>query len=194
MNPRKSLIMPLLAAVSFVLAACASGPAPAPAGPSTTATTSTNTVYQLGTGDQIRISVFGQPDLSGEFVVDGTGSIAMPLIGTIQARGKSTSELEQTIYDRLTDGYVRDPQVSAEVINYRPFYILGEVANPGEYPYTNNLSVLNAVASAGGFTYRANKRVVFIKSVDANQEVSVTLDSTATVQPGDTIRIGERIF
>ena len=194
MNPRKSLIMPLLAAVSFVLAACASGPAPAPAGPSPTATTSTNTVYQLGTGDQIRISVFGQPDLSGQFVVDGTGSIAMPLIGTIQAQGKSTSELEQTIYDRLTDGYVRDPQVSAEVINYRPFYILGEVANPGEYPYTNNLSVLNAVASAGGFTYRANKRVVFIKSVDANQEVSVTLDSTATVQPGDTIRIGERIF
>jgi len=186
--------MPLLAAVSFVLAACASGPAPAPAGPSPTATTSTNTVYQLGTGDQIRISVFGQPDLSGQFVVDGTGSIAMPLIGTIQAQGKSTSELEQTIYDRLTDGYVRDPQVSAEVINYRPFYILGEVANPGEYPYTNNLSVLNAVASAGGFTYRANKRVVFIKSVDANQEVSVTLDSTATVQPGDTIRIGERIF
>ena len=194
MNPRKSLIMPLLAAVSFVLAACASGPAPAPAGPSPTATTSTNTVYQLGTGDQIRISVFGQPDLSGQFVVDGTGSIAMPLIGTIQAQGKSTSELEQTIYDRLTDGYVRDPQVSAEVINYHPFYILGEVANPGEYPYTNNLSVLNAVASAGGFTYRANKRVVFIKSVDANQEVSVTLDSTATVQPGDTIRIGERIF
>lgn len=194
MNPRNSFIMPLFAAVSFVLAACASGPAPAPAGPSPTAATSTNTVYQLGTGDQIRISVFGQPDLSGQFVVDGTGSIAMPLIGTIQAQGKSTSELEQTIYDRLTDGYVRDPQVSAEVINYRPFYILGEVANPGEYPYTNNLSVLNAVASAGGFTYRANKRVVFIKSVDANQEVSVTLDSTATVQPGDTIRIGERIF
>lgn len=194
MNPRKSLLAPLLAAVSLVLAACASGPAPAPAGPSPTATTTANTVYQLGTGDQIRISVFGQPDLSGQFVVDGTGSIAMPLIGTIQAQGKSTSELEQTIYDRLIDGYVRDPQVSAEVINYRPFYILGEVANPGEYPYTNNLTVLNAVASAGGFTYRANKRVVFIKSVDTNQEVSVTLDSTATVQPGDTIRIGERIF
>lgn len=194
MNPRKSLLAPLLAAVSLVLAACVSGPAPAPAGPSPTATTTANTVYQLGTGDQIRISVFGQPDLSGQFVVDGTGSIAMPLIGTIQAQGKSTSELEQTIYDRLIDGYVRDPQVSAEVINYRPFYILGEVANPGEYPYTNNLTVLNAVASAGGFTYRANKRVVFIKSVDTNQEVSVTLDSTATVQPGDTIRIGERIF
>ena len=137
MNPRKSLLAPLLAAVSLVLAACVSGPAPAPAGPSPTATTTANTVYQLGTGDQIRISVFGQPDLSGQFVVDGTGSIAMPLIGTIQAQGKSTSELEQTIYDRLIDGYVRDPQVSAEVINYRPFYILGEVANPGEYPYTN---------------------------------------------------------
>ena len=192
MNPRKSLLAPLLAAVSFILAACAT--APAPAGPNTVTTASSPKVYQLGTGDQIRISVFGQQDLSGEFVVDGTGSIAMPLIGTIQAQGKSTSELEQTIYDRLIDGYVRDPQVSAEVINYRPFYILGEVANPGEYPYTNNLTVLNAVASAGGFTYRANKRVVFIKSVDANQEVSVTLDSTATVQPGDTIRIGERIF
>lgn len=194
MNPRKSLLAPLFAAVSFVLAACATAPAPAPAGPSTATTASTPTVYQLGTGDQIRISVFGQPDLSGQFVVDGTGAIALPLIGTIQAQGKSTTELEQTIYDRLIDGYVRDPQVSAEVINYRPFYILGEVSNPGEYPYTNNLTVLNAVASAGGFTYRANKRVVFIKSADANQEVTVTLDSTATVQPGDTIRIGERIF
>jgi protein involved in polysaccharide export with SLBB domain len=193
-NPRKSLLAPLFAAVSFVLAACATAPAPAPAGPSIATTASTPTVYQLGTGDQIRISVFGQPDLSGQFVVDGTGAIALPLIGTIQAQGKSTTELEQTIYDRLIDGYVRDPQVSAEVINYRPFYILGEVSNPGEYPYTNNLTVLNAVASAGGFTYRANKRVVFIKSADANQEVTVTLDSTATVQPGDTIRIGERIF
>lgn len=151
-------------------------------------------VYQLGTGDQIRISVFGQPDLSGQFEVDGTGSIALPLIGTIRAQGMSTSELEKSIYDRLIDGYVRDPQVSAEVINYRPFYILGEVSRPGEYPYTNNLTVLNAVASAGGFTYRANKKIVYIKTVESDREVSIQLDSNTTVQPGDTIRIGERIF
>ncbi len=193
MNLRKSLISPILLAFACIVAACQST-APPPTSSPTTAAQSAPQIYQLGTGDQIRISVFGQPDLSGQFEVDGAGAIALPLIGTIQASGKSTTELEKTIYDRLVDGYVRDPQVSAEVINYRPFYILGEVSRPGEYPYTNGLSVLNAVASAGGFTYRANKRVVYVKSVDSTQEVSMALDSTAMVQPGDTIRIGERIF
>ncbi|MEL7108104.1 MAG: polysaccharide biosynthesis/export family protein [Pseudomonadota bacterium] len=192
MKLHKKLIAHFVVAISFVVTACQTPTTVSQ--PEVVTSPNIPLVYQLGTGDQIRISVFGQPDLSGQFEVDGTGSIALPLIGTIRAQGMSTSELEKSIYDRLIDGYVRDPQVSAEVINYRPFYILGEVSRPGEYPYTNNLTVLNAVASAGGFTYRANKKIVYIKTVESDREVSIQLDSNTTVQPGDTIRIGERIF
>ncbi len=150
--------------------------------------------YALGTGDRLRITVFGEPDLSGEFEVDGTGAISISLIGQVMAAGLTSQQLEQTITAKLADGYLRQPQVSAEIINYRPYYILGEVNTAGEYPYTSGLSVLNAVASAGGFTYRANKRVVYIKSMTGGDEVAYELNSQILVQPGDTIRIGERIF
>lgn len=154
----------------------------------------TNTAYTLGTGDKLRINVFGQPELSGEFVVDGTGAISLPLIGQVEAVGISTQELETKIATNLSSGFLLDPKVSAEVINYRPFYILGEVGRPGEYPFNSGLTVLNAVAAAGGFTYRANKKVVFIKSADGNQEAAFKLDTNTVVKPGDTLRIGERIF
>ncbi len=150
--------------------------------------------YALGTGDQVRITVFGQPDLSGEFEVSGAGAISMPLIGQILVVGKTTPSLEQAITTKLADGFLREPRVSAEVINYRPFYILGEVSTPGEYPYASGLSVLNAVASAGGFTYRANKKTVYIKSIGGLDEEAFQLNSQVLVRPGDTIRIGERLF
>lgn len=153
-----------------------------------------DTSYALGSSDRLRVTVFGQPDLSGEFEVDGRGSISMPLVGQIQALGLSTVELENTIAASLAEGYVLDPRVSVEVINYRPFYILGEVGRPGEYPYTSGLTVQNAVAAAGGFSYRANKRAVFIKSIDSNEEIAYDLTPSTVVKPGDTIRIGERIF
>ena len=118
----------------------------------------------------------------------------MPLIGQVRALGLSTVELENALAENLSDGYVLNPRVSVEVINYRPFYILGEVGRPGEYPYTSGLTVQNAVAAAGGFTYRANKRVVFIKSIDNEAEIPYDLTPSTVVKPGDTIRIGERIF
>lgn len=150
--------------------------------------------YALGSSDRVRVTVFGHPDLSGEFEVDGTGAISLPLIGQISATGKNTVELEQAIADRLSEGYILNPRVSAEVINYRPFYILGEVGRPGEYPYTNGLTVQNAVAAAGGFTYRANRRVVHVKSMDSDREIAYDLTPNTVVRPGDTLRIGERIF
>lgn len=150
--------------------------------------------YTLGSADRLRITVFGHQDLSGEFEVDGSGAISMPLIGQVSAVDLTTQELEKGIAERLADGYILNPRVSAEVINYRPFYILGEVGRPGEYPYTNGLTVQNAVAAAGGFTYRANKRVVYIKSADATNEVPYELSAVTIVKPGDTLRIGERIF
>lgn len=150
--------------------------------------------YALGTGDRLRINVFGQEDLSGEFVVDGTGIISLPLIGDVKASSLSTSQLQVSIADALADGYLLEPRVSAEVINFRPFYILGEVRAPGEYPYSANLTVQNAVAAAGGFDYRADKRNVFIKTADSGNEIKYILDANTLVQPGDTIRIDERTF
>lgn len=187
----------VLGAAALATTACqstpAAGPAPTPTGPTTTAV-SQPVEYTLSTGDRVRITVFGQPELSGEFDVDGSGTFSMPLIGQVNAEGLTVPGLEQRIATSYADGYLINPRVSAEVTNYRPFYILGEVRNPGEYPYTNGLTVLEAVASAGGFTYRARKNSVFVRGTDAAAEVSVPLTATTQVTPGDTLRIGERIF
>ena len=185
-----------LSALTLLLAACGStGGQTAGAGEATPdALTQVASAYQLGSSDRRRVTVFGHPDLSGEFEVDGTGSISLPLIGQKKAVGLSTAQLETSITETLAAGYILDPRVSVEVINYRPFYILGEVGTPGEYPYTNGLTVQNAVAAAGGFTYRANKRVVYIKSIDSDREIPYDLTPGTVVKPGDTLRIGERIF
>lgn len=158
------------------------------------ATPSLAPAYRLGSGDQLRIILFGEEDLSGEFFVDGSGTVSMPLIGELDAAGKTLQEFRTELEARLRDGYLTDPRVSAEVLNYRPFYILGEVEESGEYPYTDGLTVMNAVARAGGFTYRANTRVVYIQRADTNSEVEVSLSPTLRVMPGDTIRIAERFF
>ncbi|MFN4185382.1 MAG: polysaccharide biosynthesis/export family protein [Hyphomonas sp.] len=186
-----------IAALAFALmvSACESnGPTAGARDAGVTTQSQLATSYALGSSDRLRVTVFGHPTLSGEFEVDGSGSISMPLIGTIRAIGLSTIELENAIAETLSDGYVLNPRVSAEVINYRPYYILGEVGRPGEYPYTSGLTVQNAVAAAGGFTYRANKRAVYIKGIDTDQEIAYDLTPSTVVKPGDTIRIGERIF
>ena len=182
---------------ALFVTACQSTPAPAPTptqDASTSTTTRTVTEYTLSSGDQVKITVFGQTDLSGQFDVDGAGTISMPLIGQVNVDGLTVPQLETRISDMLSDGYLINPQVSAEVANYRPFYILGEVRNPGEYPYTNGLTVMEAVASAGGFTYRARKNVVYVRGAEAGAEEGVALTATTPVRPGDTLRIGERIF
>jgi protein involved in polysaccharide export with SLBB domain len=150
--------------------------------------------YRLGAGDKLRIIVFGEESLTGEFFVSGGGKVAFPLIGDIDVVGLTIPELQAAIAAKLADGYLKQPRVSAEVLNYRPFYILGEVMKPGEYPYTNGLTVLNAVATAQGFTYRADTHKVFIKRAATSSEVQSALTPATPVLPGDTIRIGERFF
>jgi len=150
--------------------------------------------YRLGSGDQVRVLVFDEPSLSGEFVVDGAGRVSVPLIGDVTAGGLTLREFENAVEDAFRDGYLRDPRVSAQVLNYRPYYILGEVTASGEYPYTDGLTVLNAVATAGGFTYRARRNVVFIKRAGEEEFVQMELSASTLVQPGDTIRIAERFF
>jgi polysaccharide export outer membrane protein len=150
--------------------------------------------YVLGAGDKVRVTVYGEDSLSGEFVVAGNGKISFPLIGEVQAAGLTVKDFLTQVTTLLSDGYIRDPKVNAEVLNYRPFYILGEVNKPGEYPYTNGLTVLNAIATAGGFTYRANTKSVFIRRANESSEHAYLLSTVPSVAPGDTIRIAERFF
>jgi protein involved in polysaccharide export with SLBB domain len=192
----RPLYILLLAAAALVLAACGStgGQSAGAREASTDALTQVATAYTLGSSDRLRVTVFGHPDLSGEFEVDGSGAVSLPLIGQQKALGLTTKQLEESITTTLATGYILNPRVSAEVINYRPFYILGEVGRPGEYPYTSGLTVQNAVAAAGGFTYRANKRIIYIKSMDSDREIPYDLTPGTVVKPGDTLRVGERIF
>ena len=124
--------------------------------------------YLLGVADKVRIIVYNEPSLSGEFIVGDNGSLSLPLIGEVVAKGRSQKVVTEDIQARLADGYLKEPRVSLDVLTYRPFYILGEVAKPGEYPYSSNLTVMNAIARAEGFTYRANKGKVFLNGAGGN--------------------------
>lgn len=192
---------PSLAALAgcllIAVAAAAQPLAPQAAGApqSSDAATISDLDYKLGAGDKVRIIVFGESDLTGEFYVPGgSGTISFPLIGDVTASGLTVGQLQQQIEAKLRDGYLKDPRVSIEVLNYRPFFILGEVTKPGQYPYTNGLTVLNAVATANGFTYRADTHHVYIKHAAEPSEHEYPLTSATPVEPGDTIRIRERFF
>ena len=150
--------------------------------------------YKLGSGDKIRVLTYGEPELSGEFFVSGDGKVSMPLIGDISSMGLTVPEFQAKVTAALKQGYLKDPKVSVEVLTYRPFYIMGEVKSPGTFPYTNGLTVMNAVATAGGFTYRANEHKVEIRRADTADWVTYRLDPTTPVAPGDTIKIDERLF
>ena len=185
----------LILIATLFLAACSTGPAPFSNPSGVVAPVVRQSVYRLDAGDKLRVIVFGEKDLSGEFVLDEQGNLDMPLIGDIPAKGKSLQEAETVIVTRLKDGYLKDPKVSLEILNYRPFFIQGEVKNAGEYPYKADLSAHDAVAIAGGFTYRANQNSVFIRRAGSNEETRVDLGSErAYIQPGDSIRVGERFF
>ncbi|NEX94073.1 polysaccharide biosynthesis/export family protein [Caulobacter sp. 17J65-9] len=150
--------------------------------------------YQLGPADKMRVLVFDEPNLSGEFVVSGAGQVSYPLVGDVMAKGLTVTEFQGELQSRLAAGYLRDPRVSVEVLAYRPFYILGEVNKPGQYPFTDELTVLNAVAGASGFTYRANTKRIFIRHAGSGAETEYSLTSTTPVLPGDTVRVAERFF
>jgi protein involved in polysaccharide export with SLBB domain len=150
--------------------------------------------YVLGAGDKLRIIVFGEDNLTGEFVVAGNGGISFPLIGEIHAAGRTLADLRSDIERSLRGDYLKDPRVSAEVLTFRPYYILGEVAKPGEYPYRSRITVMNAIATAGGFTYRANHKYIFVKKANETTEHKVPLTDETQIGPGDTARVSERYF
>jgi polysaccharide export outer membrane protein len=151
--------------------------------------------YRLNPGDKMRIIVYGQNHLTGDYSLDNAGMLSFPLAGQIKAAGMTPGELERSIKSKLDPDYIRGASVSVEVASKRPFYIIGEVRNPGSYPYVSGISVFNAVALAGGYTYRARENSFYIKRTDNNGKiVRVLADSNSVIRPGDTIQVRERYF
>lgn len=149
---------------------------------------------QLAPGDKIKLSIFGEGDLSGEFEIDNTGSLALPLVGEVPAAGLTPRELEKKLTAMLEKGYLVNPRVNIEVLNFRPFFILGEVNKPGSYPYVSDLNVINAVAMAGGYTPRAKTGKVELRRAGSGQKNQAYVGEDTKVYPGDVIRVDERFF
>ena len=175
----------------------AAAPAQAAPGRSTgqTAALKADDSYRLGSGDRVRITVFGQPELTGEYAVDGSGQMSYPLVGQIGAGGMTAHELEKALIGKLSPNYLKNPSISVEVLTYRPFYIVGEVRTPGSYPFVSGMTVLNAVALAGGFTYRARETSFYVTRTGENgAKNKITAGAEATILPGDIITVRERYF
>ena len=188
----------LLICTAATIASCANGMASAndPVGSVSAPErkpASTGPDYRLGSGDKIKLMVYGEDDISGDFDISGTGGLSLPLIGQVQAGGLTLTEFELSLTQKLKT-YVRNPRVSVQILNYRPFYIQGEVKNGGEYPYSDGLLVRDAVAKAGGYTYRAATDHLYIRHANEVSEQRYSLDGTVRVQPGDNIRVPERFF
>lgn len=150
--------------------------------------------YRLAAGDKVKLTIFNEPTLSGEFAVSTDGNLSLPLVGEVPANGKTVTEVAGIVQNALGSGYLRDPKVSLEVSAYRPFFVLGEVKMPGQFPYANSMTALNAIALAQGFSPRAQRSTVYIRRAGSETEQAYRLTPDLRVMPGDTIRIGERYF
>ncbi len=149
---------------------------------------------ELQPGDKIKVTVFGEDRLSGEYEIDSAGFVSLPLAGTLKAAGLSKLQMEQALAKKFSSEYLRNPKVTVDVSSFRPFYILGEVAKPGEYPYKNGLNVMSAIALAGGETYRAKRSVIQIQHVGEAGFKEYSLSPTVPVLPGDLINVPQRYF
>lgn len=191
--PRRAMHLALLA-MSLSLASCTGTSLPTISAAAANAQLAAG--YQVGAGDQLRVTVFDEPELTGEFTVGEEGHLALPLIESIDVSGMSPAQLGEAVAERyLTGGYVLSPRVSVEVLVYRPFYILGEVNQPGEYAYSDALTLEQAVAKAGGFTPRADRGSVILTRQDWGDSRRVELDGPPLeIAPGDTISVREAFF
>jgi len=150
--------------------------------------------YHLDAGDKLRVVVYGQEGLTNGYAIDAGGSITMPLIGSVPARGRTPAALATEIAGRLRNGFIREPSVAVEIESYRPFFILGEVAAPGQYPYVPNMTVESAVAIAGGFSPRARRDRVTLTHTVASGTGRFVVPPGTPIGPGDTVLVGERWF
>jgi polysaccharide biosynthesis/export protein len=187
-------------AISALRSAFAAAPrsayayAPAPVAYAEPAPVQYDASYHLDAGDKLRVVVYGQEGLTNSYAIDAGGSITVPLIGSVPARGRTPAGLAAEISSRLRGGFIRDPSVAVEIEAYRPFFILGEVAAPGQYPYVPNMTVESAVAIAGGFSPRARRDHVTVTHTDASGTGRYVVPPGTPVSPGDTVLVGERWF
>ncbi|MBR0825038.1 polysaccharide export protein [Bradyrhizobium manausense] len=183
-------------AISALRSSFAAAPAPMPVGyamPMPVAARH-DASYRLDAGDRLRVVVYGQEGLTNTYAIDAGGSITLPLIGAVPARGRTTAGLAADIAARLRNGYIREPSVAVEIEAYRPFFILGEVTAPGQYPYVPNMTVESAVAIAGGFSPRAKRDVVTITHSEGGAAMRAVVPLGTPLGPGDTVYVGERWF
>lgn len=185
MRPRSALIA---AALAMLVAGCTTAEiAPVRYAPSATP-------YRLDSGDRLRLVVFGQQELNSVYTVDPSGNFAVPLIGTVSARGLTTQALEQEIAGKLRQGFLKDPSVSVQVETFRPIFILGEVTQAGQYPYSSGLTGEKAVAVAGGFSPRARQYTLLVTRREEGRTIEIEQPVQAPIFPGDTVRVLERWF
>lgn len=160
-------------------------PAPSPAA---------RQIYHIGTGDKLKVAVYNSEKLSGDYPVGGDGKIALPMLGRVAVSGLSLDEATALLTQRLADGYFQNPQITVDIAEYRPVYILGEVQKPGQYPYAEGMTVYRLVAQAGGYSYRANRKKMDVRHDSEPGNSAAKITDGALVQPGDTIIVGQRYF
>ncbi len=162
---------------------------------SNTAALSGNAAHHLAPGDKLKISVFNEPDLTGDFAIDENGNIAFPLIGELKAAGLGVDEFKANLVEALQGGFVRNPRVNVDVLNYRPINIIGEVKNAGQYPYRPGMMAQDVAAIAGGYTYRANENTLHVIRGTNKNQITVDLrKENIAIFPGDSVKISERYF
>lgn len=191
-------IFVLVALLALSLAGCGGRGISAPAGSAPVSADATlkgvDGEYHLGPGDKLRIVVFGHADVSGEFVIDGTDNVALPLVGQFRAGQLTVTGVQESLAKTLNDKYIVNPRVSVEVLNFRPFFILGEVQKPGSYPYIAGIDIIQAVALGGGYTRRARTSSVKVTRDTAQGRITLFAPPSAPVLPGDTIEVERRLF
>ena len=197
MRELRAPIVCLIAALALSGCMSTTGPvavAPVPIGYAEPAPARYDTAYHLDAGDRLRVVVYGQEGLTNTYAIDAAGSITLPLIGSVPARGRTPAGLAGEIAARLRNGFIREPSVAVEIDAYRPFFILGEVAAPGQYPYVPNMTVESAVAIAGGFSPRAKRDAVTVTHTNASGSGRFIVPLGTPIGPGDTVFVSERWF
>lgn len=190
----KGLACLLMAVVLGALSGCAGAPSSLPSGFTSAVSSDLGQEYRLVVGDKLKLVVYGEEQLSGDIEIGGDGTVAVPLAGDVPARGLTIVELTQSIRARLTQGYLKNPKITLQVTNLRPIYVHGEVRNPGEFSFRNGMTFMDAVAMAGGFSYRAVTDSIYLRRDGDAIEREVPVAAAGLVLPGDNIRVPERFF
>lgn len=194
-SPRSTFALTAALLAAAVMGACAESKINASAQlPSRVGADELSRVYRLGVGDKIKLTIFGEPDMSGTYEVNAVGNVPVSLVGEVPAKGRGIAEFREAVRGKLQQGYLTNPKVSVEVVNFRPIYIHGEVRSGGEFPYKNGLKLRDAIALAGGFTYRANETHVILVRDGAPTQFKVAMPADVDILPGDNIRVPERFF